>query len=89
MAYPFAKAPTVKEFADKAKENGCVCEHIDGITGPRGAVVISYLKHDIGGKTLISEPLPSDPEERVSPDTMRRLCDQIALNPEIFGLNLG
>jgi hypothetical protein len=90
MAYPFAKAPTVKEFVDKLKQDfNCTCEHLDGLVGPRGEVVISYLARKHNGDTLVSEPLPENKDERVSPDTLRRICAQLKADVKAFGLDLG
>lgn len=82
MAYPFEQAPTIKQFADRVKADyGCSCEHIDGLEGPRGAVVISYLTRQLNGKKLISEPLPENPDERLARETLRRLSQQLRLDP--------
>lgn len=81
MAYPFAQAPTTRDFVEKAKGLGCTCEQVDDVTGPRGDTVISYLKRKNGDGVLISEPLPEDPEERLAPDTLRRFCKQLKLDP--------
>lgn len=82
MAYPFEQAPTVKDFCDKVKANyNCECKHIDGLHGPKGETVVSYLVRQHNSARLISEPLPEDPNERLSLDTIRRLCTQLKLEP--------
>jgi hypothetical protein len=83
MAYPFAQAPTVAEVVDRlVKEYGCVLRELDGeLHGPRGPVKIEYLTRTLNGGELLSEPLPSDLQERLCPDTARRLIVQLKLDP--------
>lgn len=81
-----AAAPTVQEFIDKAAESGWTLHETQGkISGPYGVVSIHYLSND--GK--FTEPLPTDFAERIGPETIRRLCNQVGLDVGEFGLNLG
>jgi hypothetical protein len=84
MAYPFAQAPTVREVVDRlVSQHGCVLRELDAeLHGPRGPVKIQYLIRNVDGRDLLSEPLPSDLDERLSPDTARRLIVQLKLDPE-------
>ena len=80
MAYPFAQAPTVTEFVDRLRAHGCEHRGLPpGIHGPHGPIEITYLLRKVGDKELLSEPLPTDHNERLSPDTVRRLLVQLEL----------
>lgn len=89
MAYPFAQAPTVREFIDAAvHQHGCALEEMTGIEGPSGPVSFRYLSRRYEGSLVISEPIPPNPEERLAPDTLRRLCAQLKLKTAHFGYDL-
>src|SRR5215469_2123336 len=83
MAYPFLQAPTVTEVVERlCEQHGCVLRELDAeLHGPRGAVRIQYLSRTVNGSELLSEPLPGDLKERLSPDTARRLIVQLRLDP--------
>lgn len=87
MSYPFGKAPTVCEFVDRlVAEFNCQLHDLDGATlqGPRGEVKIQYVTRTYNGSDLVSEPLPESLEDRVSPDTARRLIVQLRLPKEAW-----
>jgi hypothetical protein len=89
VAYPFAQAPTVTEFVGAAvKRHGCTLEEIEHMVGPDGPISFQYLTRVHEGHLVISEPLPADPEERLAPDTLRRLCAQLRLKTVQFGYDL-
>lgn len=89
MAYPFCEAPKVIDFINQAKDHfGCECRHKDGIVGPRGEVVMSYLVREHEGRKFVTEPLPIESDERLAPDTLRRLCAQLDIPTSHFGFNL-
>jgi hypothetical protein len=84
MAYPFGQAPTVREFADSLKQYGCTIKKLkDRLAGPRGLVDVDYIHRNVDGQDLYSEPLP-DLDERLSPDTARRLMKHLRLPPEAW-----
>jgi hypothetical protein len=47
-------------------------------------VTIDYIARQVDGALLLSEPLPEDDEERLSPDTARRLIIQLRLPSEAW-----
>jgi len=86
MAYPFEQAPTFRDFAERAKKYGCTLE-VSGqsIAGPRGTVPIQYLRRTMQDNTiLISEPLPTEIDDRMSPDSARRLIAQLKLPDDMW-----
>lgn len=89
MAYPFTQAPAVSEFIAKALEEGAELNQQEGVIGPRGPVQIQYLKRVEDGRTHFTAPLPTDLTERLNPETVRRFCKQLHLDPRLFGLHLG
>jgi hypothetical protein len=85
MAYPFAQAPTVREFADSLQQHGCTIKKLkDRLAGPRGMVDCDYIHRHADGQDLYSEPLPTDLDERLSPDMARRLMKQLRLPPDAW-----
>lgn len=92
MAYPFTKAPTVKEFITRAQtEFDCRCNHSrHNLVGPRGPVTVSYLFRAMpDGSTRRSQTLPSNPGERLGPEMLRLLCRQLEIPVEVFDMPLG
>lgn len=87
MAYPFSEAPTVEQFIQTAcNKYKCELKTLSRpLYGPRGAVAIEYLKKS----QKFSEPLPLDREERLGPESLRRLCGQLGIPVQAFGLQLG
>lgn len=49
------------------------------LRGPRGPTTIQYLARTVNGEALYSEPLPEDLQDRISPDSARRLIVQLKL----------
>ena|SRR5256885_14217699 len=90
MAYPFAQAPTTAEYVARlVRDHGCVLRNLDDeadyqIVGPRGPVQIKYLSRTVDGREFLSEPLPEDMDERLSPDSTRRLIVQLKLPREVW-----
>ena len=91
MAYPFAQAPTLREFIGKLEQFGVHVCSVDGLSGPRGAVTIRFLERGRNGNALRSEPLPESDDMRVGVDLARRLCRQLKLDPRELdiGFDLG
>jgi hypothetical protein len=86
-----AQAPRVSDFVRVAtSKHGCRVETDDSIFGPRGDVKFRYLVKDVEGKSpLVTQPLPEDDDERLTPDVLRGLCRQVGIPVEEFGLTLG
>ena len=86
MAYPFAKAPAVGSLVDRAvNEYGCTLHTLENAAvGPKGTVSFEYLSRQVDGETLLSEPLPTNKTEPLSPDSARRLIKQLKLPPEAW-----
>lgn len=86
MAYPFEQAPTVEDFISNLTENyGCELRTLPSdLTGPRGDTKIRFLARTASGVLLFSEPLPSDLQDRLSPDSARRLIVQLRLPSECW-----
>ena len=91
MAYPFVQMPTVAQFIAFCQDiHGAELRSTNGrIEGPRGRVDIQYLFRQPSKKAYYTEALPTDFNERMTPDTLRRLCKQIGVSEKEFGLNLG
>ena len=83
--------PTVAEFLKFCEEhaNAELRTTKALLSGPKGRVKINYLFRRTGKKIWHTEPLPTDHNERMTPDTLRRLCKQIGISEKEFGLNLG
>lgn len=91
MTYPFSQAPTVDEFiATATSKLGCTCTQIDGIVGPRGPEVLTYLHRETDdGRVVHTDALPKKRELRLKPDLLRHLCRRLEIDPAEFGLTLG
>ena len=87
LPYPFHQAPTVQEFVDVATNPPVNAElkNAADIVGPRGKTVIRYLHKD----GSFTEPLPEDFDERLGPDSLRRLCRQIGMDVADFWARFG
>jgi hypothetical protein len=81
VAYPFTQAPTYRQFIDGLVANhGCQLRQLQGdLHGPRGPIKIAYLSRQVEGKVLLSEPLAEELDDRISPDSVRRLIVQLQL----------
>jgi hypothetical protein len=55
----------------------------DRLAGPRGSVDVDYIHSNVDGEDLYSEALP-DLDERLSPDTARRLMKHLRLPAEAW-----
>ena len=89
MAYPFVQMPTVSEFVHFCEGQGAELRELkNDLVGPRGKVKIQFLYRK-KAKERITEPLPTNFNERLTPDTLRRLCRQIGVSVKDFGLHLG
>jgi hypothetical protein len=87
LAYPFVQTPTLDEFVKLAQANGCQEHHFGGtITGPRGAASIRCLK---GNRNVIVILPNIASDQRLTPTVLRSLCNQLALDPKLFGLTSG
>ena len=91
MAYPFAQAPTLKEFISKLEPFGVHTCIVEGLSGPKGPVNLRFLERGRNGKALRSEPLPESDDMRIGVDLLRRLCRQMDIDPSTLdlGLDLG
>lgn len=84
MSFPFQQAPTIQEFIDGLiAGHGCELHTLPAevqLFGPRGPISVQYLLRNVEGGILTSEPLPEDLQDRLSPDTARRLIVQLKLS---------
>jgi hypothetical protein len=87
VAYPLAPMPTLGEFITQATGTfGATLHEIRGtLTGPHGPVPVRYLVRGAGSFAIL--PAIAD-HERLVPDVLRSLCEQLAIPPESFGLTL-
>lgn len=91
MAYPFAQMPTVAEFIDRVTtEHRATLRHTESlVVGPKGPVTFDYLEMD-GPEPKRTQPLPSDHQQRVTPQLLRVLCLQLGIQVQEFeGFELG
>lgn len=85
MAFPFAQAPTVAQFVEFARKHGCELRELpQPAIGPRGPTTIQYLSRQDNGALRLSEPLPEDHADRLSPDTIRRLVGQLSIPNDLW-----
>ena len=94
MPYPFARAPRTGEVISQLSTLGAaLCELPESVVGPRGAVKIRYMERILDdGSVVHSEPLAEDDTDPVGWDKLRRVCNQLQVDPrdlEIPGLHLG
>ena len=81
--------PTVQQFVEQvvAHEPRVALRTLESsLVGPKGEIEIQFLYLS---DEAFTEPLPSDINEVLTPDTMRRLCVQLGLDSKDFGLHLG
>ncbi len=93
MTYPFAQAPTVRDFIKSAesKAEAVLVTVSDGVSGPRGPTVIRYLERGDNGAIKRSQSLPEKDDERIGWHLLRCLCSQLGIDPcdLDLGLDLG
>ena len=87
MAYPLAPMPTLGEFIARATTEFGATLHTAGgsVVGPRGRVTIRYLLRGSASFAILPEIAEDEP---LVPDVLRSLCEQLAIPPEAFGLEL-
>lgn len=87
MSYPFAKAPTLREFLDIAITHGIIVAQSKAtITGPDGESQLRYVQKTAGSAPII---LTMEDDDRLTPLVISNLCRQLGLEPELFAMNLG
>lgn len=87
MAYPLAKAPTLRQFLKVAIEHGAIVAESKAIvTGPDGETRLRYVQKSKGSAPII---LTVEDGELLTPILLSNLCRQLGLDPKLFSLNLG
>jgi hypothetical protein len=79
--------PTVREFIARATGEFGATLHTarDRMMGPRGPVTFQYLVREPSCFAI----LPGlEPDDVLMPDVLRSLCEQLAIAPAEFGLDL-
>ena len=93
MPYPFARAPSTGTLVSRLQGLGAdLCEIPGEVMGPRGAVRLRYMKRVLDdGSVVISDALAEDDSAPVGWDMLRRVCNQLGIDPRDLniGLHLG
>ena len=80
MAHPFAPMPTLEEFIEWAKGEGCNeidLSHIK-IVGPKGLAPIKALQSQSDNIAILPGVAPTD---HLTPTVMASLCRQLKIGP--------
>ena len=90
MAYPFAQWPTLDEFINQVSARYGVQRDTGSlsIAGPLGSTQIDRLWRNIGGRIVeaLLQNFPS--QQRLTPSTLRALCNKLEIPLDDFGLTL-